>query len=249
MRRRVQVSIFAGLLLAAQALAGQTVDELVAKYVEARGGMQKIKGVQSMRMTGTMTTGQLDVPITMLMKRPNMVRMEFEVQGLMGVRAFDGQNGWALMPFLGTPDPTPITGSELADFADQSDIDGGLVDYKAKGNSVELIGKDKVDGVDAYKLKLTRRNGDVETLYLDSATYLQIREEGKHTIQGTPKDFGTKIGDYRDVEGLKFPFMIVSGVKGASERQNLTITKVDLNIPAEDSSFKMPRASAGGGAK
>jgi len=248
MLRRGQAAVFIGLLLAAQALAGQTADELVAKYIEARGGMQRIKSLQSMKMTGTMSTGQVEIPITMLMKRPNLVRMEFEVQGLTGVRAFDGQNGWALMPFLGTPDPTPITGSELAELADQSDIDGGLVDYKAKGNQVEFEGKEKADGVDAYKLKLTRKNGDVETLYLDAVTYLQIREEGKHTIHGTQKDFETKISDYRDVEGLKFPFSIVSGVKGAtaSERQILTINKVELNVPTADALFKMPRAGAGG---
>ena len=242
MRKRFYSLVLGGSLIAAHALAGQTADELVAKYIEARGGMQKIKSVQSMKMTGTMSTGQVDIPITMLMRRPNMVRMEFEIQGLTGVRAFDGQNGWALMPFLGTPDPTPITGTELLELSDQADIDGGLVDYKAKGNTLEAQGKDKLDGVDVFKLKLTRKNGDVETLYLDAATYLQVKEEGLHTVQGTQKDFETKIGDYRDVEGLKFPFSIASGVKGAPERQNLSITKVELNAPAEDSLFKMPGA-------
>jgi outer membrane lipoprotein-sorting protein len=232
------------LMLVAPALLGQTADELVTKYIQARGGMEKIKTIQSMRMTGTMTTGQLDVPIVMLMKRPNLVRMEFEVQGVTGVRAYDGENGWALMPFLGTPDATPITGQELKEFGDQSDIDGGLVDYKAKGSTVELVGKEKVDGADAYKLKVTRKNGDVDTVFLDAVTYLQIREEGQRTVQGSLKDFETKIGDYRDVEGLKFPYAIVSGVKGDTQHQNLTIQKVELNVPADASLFKMPRAGA-----
>jgi outer membrane lipoprotein-sorting protein len=232
------------LILLSCSLFGQTADDLVAKYVQARGGMDKIKSVQTVRMSGAMTTAQIDVPIVMLMKRPNLVRMEFEVQGLTGVRAFDGQNGWALMPFLGSPDPAPITGQELKEFGDQADIDGGLVDYKVKGSTIELLGKDKVEGADAYKLKLTRKNGDTDTVFLDANTYLQIREEGQRTVQGALKDFETNISDYRDVEGLKFPFAIVSGVKGETNRQKLTIEKVELNIPADPALFKMPPASA-----
>ena len=233
------------LILFSAALFGQNTDELVAKYIQARGGVEKIKSVQSVRMSGTMTTGQLEIPIVMLMKRPNLVRMEFEVQGLTGIRAFDGQNGWALMPFLGNPDPAAISGQELKEFADQADIDGGLVDYKAKGSTVELLGKDKVEGTDAYKLKLTRKNGDIDTIFLDANTYLQIREQGQHTVQGIVKDFETNISDYRDVEGLKFPYAIVSGVRGESTKQKLAIEKVELNIPADPALFKMPPASAG----
>lgn len=242
MRKRMIAAAL--LMLVVPALFAQTADELVTKYIQARGGMEKIKSIQSMRMTGTMSTGQLDVPIVMLMKRPNLVRMEFEVQGVTGVRAYDGQNAWALMPFLGTPDAVPITGQELKEFGDQADIDGSLVEYKAKGNTIELLGKEKVDGADAYKLKVTRKNGDVDTVFLDATTYLQIREDGQRTVQGALKDFSTKIGDYRDVEGLKFPYAIVSGVKDAPEHQNLTIEKVELNVPADASLFKMPRASA-----
>jgi outer membrane lipoprotein-sorting protein len=241
-----KTNVAAGLLVAAlaPALFAQTADDLVAKYVQARGGLEKIKSVQSMRMTGTMTTGELEVPIKMLMKRPNLVRMEFEVQGTTGVRAFDGEKGWALMPFLGTPEAAPIEGRELAELADQADIDGGLVDYKAKGNTLELLGKEKVDGADAYMLKLTRKNGDTDTVYLDAGTYLEIREEGQHTVQNSLKDFETRISDYRDVEGVKFPFAIVSGIKGAPQQQKLAIDKVELNVPLEAGLFKMPGQTA-----
>jgi hypothetical protein len=158
------------------------------------------------------------------------------------VRAYDGQNGWALMPFLGTPDAVPITGRELLEFGDQADIDGGLVDYKTKGNTIELLGKEKVDGADAYKLRLTRKNGDTDTVYLDAGTYLEIKEEGQHTVQGNLKDFETHISDYRDVNGVKFPYVIVSGIKGAPEQQKLAIDKVELNVPVEAGAFKMPAA-------
>jgi outer membrane lipoprotein-sorting protein len=227
-------------LLAPPALVAQTADELVAKYVQARGGADKIKAVRTVHMTGTMTTGDMSVPVTLVMKRPNMVRMDFEVGGTKNVRAFDGQTGWTLMPVMGNPDPAAITGPELHELQDQSDIDGPLVDAKAKGNTVELLGKENVDGVDTYKLKLTHKNGDVSTIYLDAKTYLEMREESQHTVQGTQRDFETKIGDYRDVNGLKFPFSLTSGIKDTEQVQKLVIEKVDLDTAVDADLFKMP---------
>jgi outer membrane lipoprotein-sorting protein len=222
----------------------QTPDELVNKYIEARGGLQKIKSVSSMRMTGSMSMASLEVPITMLMKRPNSVRMEFTVKGSTGIRAFDGTTGWTLMPFLGTPGPVALTGTELRDLQDQADIDGALVDFKAKGNKLELAGKENVQGADAYKLKVTRSSGAVEWIYLDATTYLDIKEDATHTIQGTEREVETFISDYRNVDGLKFPFAVQSGVKDApDQQQKLTIDKVEINVPLEPALFHMPAAS------
>ena len=223
---------------------GQTPDELVNKYIEARGGLQKIKSVTSMRMTGSMNMANLEVPITMLMKRPNSVRMEFTVKGSTGIRAFDGTAGWTLMPFLGTPGPVAVTGSELRDLQDQADIDGALVDYTAKGNKLELAGKEKVNGADTFKLKVTRSSGGVEWIYLDAGTYLDIKEDATHTIQGAEREVETFINDYRDVDGLKFPFAVQSGVKDApDQQQKLAIDKVEINVPLDPALFHMPAAS------
>jgi outer membrane lipoprotein-sorting protein len=244
---KIRYQIFLQWLLlcaACFAMFAQTPDDLVNRYIEARGGLPKIKSVTSMRMTGSMSMANLEVPITMLMQRPNSVRMEFTVKGSTGIRAFDGNTGWTLMPFLGTPGPMAVTGSELRDLQDQADIDGALVDYKAKGNKLELAGKENVNGVDAYKLKVTRASGAVEWIYLDATTYLDIKEDATHTIQGTPREVETVISDYRDIDGLKFPFAVQSGVKNEpDQQQKLTIHKVEINVPLDSSLFHMPSAS------
>ena len=231
-------------VLAAAALHAQTADELVAKYVQARGGADKIKAVHSLLMTGTMATGDLSIPVTLHLRRPNMVRMDFEVQGLKNVRSFDGQAGWTIMPILGNPDATAITGPELHELEDQADIDGPLVDAKAKGHTVELLSKENVNGVETYKLKLTRKNGDVSTIYLDTKTYLEVREDSQHTVQGTQRDFETDVADYRDVNGLKFPFSLTSGIKDSGQVQKLAIDKVELDAPVQEDFFKMPAAKS-----
>jgi outer membrane lipoprotein-sorting protein len=222
------------------ALLAQSVDEIIAKNVEARGGMDKIKSVQTIKFTGHMAMGPMEAPITMIQKRPDQMRMEFTIQGMTGIRAYDGSSGWAIMPFTGKKDAEAMTADDIKEMQDQADIEGPLVDYKAKGNQVELLGKDKIEGTDAYKLKVTRKNGDTETLYIDADSGLEIKSDEKRTVRGSEQEFETSIGDYREVSGLMFPFAIESSMKGSAEKQKVTIDKVEVNAPVDASAFKMP---------
>jgi outer membrane lipoprotein-sorting protein len=235
----------AGFILAvlSPVLYAQTADDIIAKYVAARGGMDKIKSVNSIRMMGRMVMGPMEAPLVIVMKRPDQVRVEFTLQGMTAISAYDGTSGWAIMPFMGKKDAEPIAADELKELQDEADMDRPLVDYKAKGHTVELLGKDKVEGTDAYKLKLTHKNGDVDTIYLDADSYLEIKEEGKRMVRGSEQEFETSIGDYREVGGLMFPFALDSGMKGSQERQKITMDKIELNVPVEEASFKMPAAS------
>jgi outer membrane lipoprotein-sorting protein len=236
--------ILAGLALAALVAvpaSAQTLDEILAKNLKAKGGLDKIKAVQTIRMTGTMTVGPgMEAPFVMAQKRPNMMRMEFTLQGMTGVQAFDGKTGWQLMPFSGRKDPEPLPEDALKQVEEQADFDGPLVDYKAKGHTVELVGKEKVDGSDAYKLKLTLKNGDVLYIFLDADQYLEVRSESKTKIRGTDVESESTIGDYKEVGGLMFPHALESGQKGAPQKMKMTIQKIELNVPLDDARFKMP---------
>ena len=226
-------------LFAAEA-AAPTVDSLIAKNLEARGGLDKIKAVQSMRMTGKMMMGQMEAPMIIEMKRPANMRLEFTFQGMTGVQAYDGKSGWSLEPFGGKKDPEPMSTEDLKEAEEQSDMDGPLVDYKAKGNKVELVGKDKVEGSDAWKLKITLKSGDVRYLYLDADSYLEIKGESKRTIRGSESEIETTIGDYKEVEGLLIPFSFQAGAKGSDAKQNIVVEKVEINPTIDLARFKMP---------
>jgi hypothetical protein len=222
-----------------------SVDELIAKSIEARGGMEKMKAVQSIRMTGKMTMGQgLEAPMVLEMKRPKALRMEFTFQGMTGIQAYDGKAGWAVMPFGGKKDPEPMNAEDLQEADENADIDGPLVDYKSKGYTVELIDKEKVEGSDAWKIKVNMKNGTVRYIYLDADTMLEIKNEGKRMIRGSEIEFESTIGDYKEVGGLLFPYSIESGAKGHPEKQNIIIDKVELNPKLDDARYKMPAATA-----
>jgi outer membrane lipoprotein-sorting protein len=163
MLRKISVCLLAAFAVAALASA-QTADELIEKNIQAHGGLDKIKGVQSMRMTGKIVGGGMEMPMLMEFKRPTSMRMEFTVQGMTGIQGYDGTTGWAVMPFVGKTEPEKMSPEDLKEMENQADIDGPLVDYKAKGHQVEYLGKADVEGTPVHKLKVTKKNGDVVTI-------------------------------------------------------------------------------------
>jgi len=231
--------------LAAVAASAQTADEIVEKYIQAKGGREKLKAVQSVRMTGKMDIGNgMQAPYVMEMKRPHKMRMEFTLQGMTGTTAFDGTTGWMVMPFMGKKDPEVMAADDLKDVDEQSDFEGALVDYKAKGHQVELLGKENVGGTPAWKLKLTKKNGDVSYVFLDADAYLEIKEDGKRNMRGQEVEFESTMGDYKTVEGLVFPFSLQSKPKGAPAGMTITVEKVEINPGVDDTRFVMPKPAA-----
>lgn len=240
MLKKVCLAVMA-LAVLVPALSAQTVDDVIAKNIQARGGMDKLKSIKSIKTTATMTMGPgMEAPGVMVQKRPEMARLEFTIQGLTAVQAYDGSKAWQIMPFMGKKDPELMSGDETKEMEETADLDGPLVDYKAKGNTVELLGKEKVEGTDAYKIKVTLKNGDVQTEYIDADSFLEIKEETKRMVRGTEREFESSIGDYKEVDGIIFPFAVESGIKGTDQKQKITISKIELNVPADDSIFKMP---------
>ena len=241
MFRKTMFGLVATLLLAATASA-QTVDEIVAKHIAARGGMAKIKAVKTVRITGKREFAPgLNVPIVVEQSRPNKMRADFTVQGMTGTLAFDGAGGWQVMPFQGNPNPEPMNADDVKDFSEDSDIDGPLVDWKEKGHVVELVGKEAVEGTDAYKLKLTKSGGGVTHIWLDADSFLELKSETKRTVRGTEQEIVGVSGDYKDVGGLMMAHSFQFGAKG-QPMLSMTFDKIEINPTVEDARFKMPAA-------
>jgi hypothetical protein len=218
----------------------QTAEELVNKNIEAKGGIEKIKAIKSMRMTGklkgggfTGVTGQDNV-------RPNLVRETFSLQGMTSVQAYDGAHGWQIQPFGGHKDPELMGEDDLRDLLFDADFDGPLVDYKEKGNTVEYLGHDVVDGDDALRLKVTQKDGDIMYYYLDPDTYLEIRKEIQESIRGSVRETVIDLGSYKPVAGVMFPFSISQGAKSNPGAQTTTIEKLEVNVPIDPGEFAVP---------
>ncbi len=223
----------------------QTAEELVAKNLQAKGGVEKIKAIKSLRMIGDFDAGGFKATIGEVSKRPDMVKETFTLQGMTQIQAYDGSTGWQISPFGGRKDPEMLGEDDVRGLAEDADFDGPLVDAAAKGNKIEYLGHDQVDGDDAYKLKVTLKNGDVFYYYLDPDTYIEILVEKQQFIRGSVRESVTMLGSYKPVNGVMYPFFIESGPKNNPERRGkITVTRMEANVPIEDLEFKMPAAPA-----
>ncbi len=223
-------------------LAGQTAEELVAKNLEARGGIEKIKAIKTLRMTGRMQQGAFSAQVTRTAMAPNFLRQTFTIQGMTELQAYDGTSGWRISPFEGRKEPELLGEDDLRSFAEDADFYGPLVDYRTKDDRIEYLGHDTVDGDDVYRLKVTLANGDIIYYYLDPDTYLEIRLEKMVFIRGAVRESVTNLGSYKKVEGVYFPFSMEMGGKqqDPSNFTKVTVEKIEANLPVDAALFKMP---------
>lgn len=239
--RSLKYTVLALLFSFAAAVSAQTVDEIIAKNIQANGGEAKRRAVDSMRLTGDFAVSGMQANFTQVYKRPMMVRLDASIQGMTLTQAYDGQNAWQVVPFTGNASPGPMSADELKRMQEQADFDGPLLDYKKKGNLVELVGKEKTDGADTYHLKVTLKNGDVRNLYIDASSFLTSKEVGKAVVQGTEVVMESRFSDYRDVQGMKFPFVLnQQAADGQVPDVKITLQKVEINVPMDDAFFKQP---------
>jgi hypothetical protein len=228
-------------LAAATAADDPTADDLIAKYVAKIGGADKLQAIKTLKKSGKFTGGGgFEAKVVEENKRPSMVRQEFVIQGMTGITAYDGREGWKIDPFQGKKDVEPLAEEEKKEIIEDSDFDGPLVDYKTKGNKVELAGKEPVEGTDAWKLKVTLASGDVQYYFMDIDDAVPIKIEKKRTIRGAERESETSIGDYKEVAGVYFPHSFESGPKGSSNRSKVVYDKIEANVPLDDALFRPP---------
>lgn len=241
-------AVFAlALLVCAGSACAVTADELIAKNIAARGGMEKLQTIKTLRMEGQLIAGGgFKLAYTSTMKRPDKIRSEASVQGLTQVQAWDGQRGWSIQPFGGRKDPIPMSADDAKELAEQADIDGPLVNAGAKGNIVTYLGTEDVDGTNAHKLQMQLKDGNTLVIYLDPDAYLPIREIARRTLRGTQEVTQTDFGDYEQVNGVYFPFAITTGPKGGGDnsKMEISIDKAQANVPVEDAVFAFPAPAA-----
>ena len=223
-----------------------TLDELVAKNIEAKGGADALRALQSLKLTGKMLVqqGQIELAYNQTKKRPGEVRTEATLQGMTMVQSYDGKDGWKIWPFQGRKDPEKMSADDVKSLIEDAEIDGPLVDWKAKQSTLEYLGTEDVDGTLAHKIKVVRKNGDVNFVYLDPDRFLEIRILTQRIKNGAQEEVETDVGDYEKIGGMFVPFSIESGRKGDPDKQKIIIDKAEANVPVDDAIFHFPAAAS-----
>jgi hypothetical protein len=244
MRRSFWIVLTTALLLAAGVRA-QTVDEIVAKNVLARGGLEKLRAIKTLRVTAKFSQRNFRAVYVQENKREGKVREETIIQGMAQVQAYDGSTAWQINPFGGRKDPEWMSQDDTKPLLIGADLEGPFVDYKQKGHKAELLGHDPVEGTDCYKVKLTLKNGDIRYYFLDADSFLEIKFETQSVVRGAVHYNDTMLGDYEQVDGVYFPFAIETAETNTEDWTRFTVEKIEPNVPLDDSRFSLPGAKTG----
>jgi outer membrane lipoprotein-sorting protein len=229
----------------AQAPATLTAAQIIDKNVAAQGGLQAWRAVQSISFSGKLDAGgksKTQLPFVLDKKRPQKTRVELVFAKETAVQVYDGTKGWKLRPYLGRRNVEPYSPDELKSASLDFELDGPLVDYAAKGSKVELEGVEKVENKDAYKLKLTLKSGQMQRVWIDAATFLEVKVEGTpHRMDGKMRSVSIYLRDYKAVNGLMVPYVIETAVEGAKNTHKMFIENVAVNPKLDDSLFTKPK--------
>ena len=211
----------------------QTAEEIVAKHIEAIGGAAAWKKVNSLYYEGKITVQGAEVNVTLTALNGKGVRQNISFGGMTGYQIVTPTAGWNFMPFQGQAAPEAMTADQLKESADDLDAQGKLIDYKSKGHTVEYLGKDDVEGTECFKLKITSKAGNVETVFIDPKSYYIVRSVAKKTANGQESNVQTDLSNYQKLpEGIVVPFSIK-----LSEGE-LVISKAEVNKQVDESTFK-----------
>lgn len=214
----------------------QTVDEIVDKHIAAMGGADKLKNVKTLAVDRTLAVQSMEIPTKTLIVVGKALRTESSVMGNSMIQVVDGTTGWMIRPVMmqGTGEPEDMPAEMVQQQIGQLDPFGPLFNYKDKGNKVELVGKEKVEKSDAYRLKITTKDGQVMEEFIDATTFMLTKL--KATMQGQEGEIS--FSDYKEVEGIKFAnTMDMTSQMGAL---TFVTTKITINGAIDDSIFKKP---------
>jgi hypothetical protein len=263
----------------AQSRVNMSSSVIVSKNVVARGGLQAWRSVQAMKWEGKLGAGgnqrapipapelgkkgailptdprpkdEVQLPFVMIMQRPRKVRIELQFKGQTAIQTYDGANGWKVRPYLNRLEVEPFTSDELKASSLQSELDGPLVDYVAKGTRIDLEGTEKVEGRDAYKLKLTMKDGHSIHEWIDAQTFLETKIEGQpRRLDGIEHPVEVYFSDFRPVNGLQIPHVLETKVMPVTHKasiagssvipvEKIVIDRVEVNPRLDTSLFAKP---------
>jgi hypothetical protein len=227
------------LLTAAVAIAtsvsavAQTADEIVQKHIAAIGGADAWRKVNTMKMTGAMKMGGMEIPVVMTMEHNKGMRFDMTAMGMENYMIVTPSAGWVFFPVQGQPKPEPMTAEQVKQMSEQLDIQNDLLDYTTKGHTVELQGKEDIEGTECFKLRMKKKGGTETVYFIDPSNYYIVREVEKATVDGKEMEEANNFSNYQKLDGGVIMPMTMEGGMGP-----MTFTAIEINKPVDAKIFE-----------
>lgn len=224
------------MLFALISTQAQSLDKVLDSYYKTNG-LDKIADVKTFDVKAKVSVMGMEMPMHIRVKNPDKFRVDMEMMGQKTTSAFDGENGWMINPMMGAG-VQDLEGAQLKQAMGQADMEGALYNYKAKGSNIEMLGKVDADGAEAYKLKLTDKDGTVQTYYINADDYMISKVESKAEAMGQSMDIVTKMVEYKDVKGIKMASKME--IEMPMGKQSVVMEEIKIDEPIDDTLFEKP---------
>ncbi len=233
-------------LLATTSIALQTADEVVKKYILAMGGEEKVKSINTMKTSMKIKLQFFELPVNAVSLKDGSMKTETIFQGLTMTQAYDAESktGWSINPMQGDKKAHKMNDEQLQQLTENDMIESPLIDYKKKGHSLEMLGKEDLDGDEVYKLMLTKKNGNIAYYYIDSQTFVIWKQESRFKFKDKEEESETYYSNYKTIDGFTAPYTIENYDDGKVTMQ-MNIDKIEYNTTVDKASFKIPVEEAG----
>jgi len=239
MKKSIALSVIAFLMVVITGNAQEMkLDDVLKAYYKA-SGVEKMKDWTTLQEKGKQIAQGMEFPFTITSKRPLKLRIEADVQGTKMIQAFDGQQGWSIIPWSGSSAPQDMTADQIKSMKEQADMEGLLYNWKEKGHQAELLGKEDMEGSPVYKIKLVKANGDVDLYFIDAENYVLLKTTSKVKMQGNETEVENLYTNYQDVKGVLIAGTMTTKIKDQTVSQIVT-EKTEVNVPVSDSLFIKP---------
>ncbi|HVN57556.1 MAG TPA: hypothetical protein VMT63_04610 [Bacteroidales bacterium] len=237
MKKRL-LTVFLFLLSASASIQSQTLDEILHKFYAANAQDTLLK-ITTMKVTGKMIQGSLEIPYTQTISRPSSFRFELTFQGITMIQTFNGKEGWTLSPFSGSTTAQPYSDDDIKTTRYSADIDGMLWNPAEKGYTLTYDGQDDMEGTLCFILKIVTRDGDIFKYYIDSDSYIPLRLYSKVKVLGNQSESDTYYSNYKMIRGIPVALKIESKSNGVTAGTNI-IDKVEFDTPLSPGMFDKP---------
>jgi hypothetical protein len=214
-------------------IQAQILNEIINKNIEAMGGKEKLLALNSVSMEGTMSINGQNIPVKIIQLNNKGIKVTITVNGMDNYTIQTKDSGWRYLPIQGQTKPEVTPSAVIKETADDLDIQGALINYEEKGHTVELLGKDDVDGTECFKMRMVTKSGLEETLFIDPSNYYVIKSVEKTKASGQEQEQTQMFSNFKKTDsGYVFPFSRTGFGPG-----ELKITKIEVNIPIDESIF------------
>jgi outer membrane lipoprotein-sorting protein len=222
-------------LLAVTAINAQSLEDIITNYTTANK-LDKISNFKTIKLTAKTSMMGMDMPMEMWMKNPNKIKSVTSFNGQDIVQVFDGEKGYMINPMAGSNEPVEMTAEQIKDVAKNNIFQNYMAEY-LKNGKLTLEGEDNVNGKPAFKVKAALDGGNTATMFIDKSTYLLLKTVAAVNQGGMAMTVESFPSDYTETNGILLPMKTTTSASGMEIIT--TFTKVEVDIPMEDSIFKI----------